>query len=313
MISNIETAPIAIDDTQAQQIFDSSGRAQVLGITGPPGSGKSTLVDQLIQYVRADNLSTAVLAVDPSSPLTGGAVLGDRVRMSRHATDPGVFIRSMGTRGANRALASATRDAVRILDAAGWDLIIVETVGVGQIELDVGALTDIVAVVAVPGLGDSIQMNKAGILEIGDTFVVNMADRPETTRFVRDLKHSLALGTPRELRPVVCTTIATTGEGIPELWSELRNQHRRIADSGFLEQRRNAHLKQELRDLVQERVSTRVNDWLEQSHQLNRLTNLTAQRTCTPRSAADQLSNELLPPQGSNPGTGSTTTSSIAT
>ena len=218
------------------------GGAHVIGVTGAPGSGKSTLVDALAREIRASGRTVAVLAVDPSSHLTGGAVLGDRVRMSSHAQDPGIYIRSMGTRGSTTGLARASRAAVRVLDAAGYDVVIVETVGVGQVELEVLTIADTVAVVLVPGLGDTMQMNKAGIMEIGDLFVVNMADRAETRAFVRELKQALALGHRHREMPPVCQTIALTGEGVDDLsrtldelaaqemntpgWSERRAQQR---------------------------------------------------------------------------------------
>lgn len=180
--------------SQVSSLPSGQGHAQVIGVTGPPGSGKSTLVNALGTAVRAAGQTMAVLAIDPSSHLTGGAVLGDRVRMSSHSSDDNVFIRSMGTRGSGTGLATAARDAVRVLDAAGYDVVVVETVGVGQVELDVLMVADTVAVVMVPGLGDSMQMNKAGIMEIGDLYVVNMADRPETDRFVKDLKTGAGAG-----------------------------------------------------------------------------------------------------------------------
>lgn len=226
-------------------------RARVIGITGPPGSGKSTLVDVLLSQVRAHGMTAAVLAIDPSSDRTGGAVLGDRVRMSRHSTDPGVYIRSMATRGSTRGLAGATRDAVRVVEAAGYDVVIVETVGIGQVELDIVGLADTVVVLTVPGLGDTMQMNKAGIMEVADVFVVNMADRPETARTVRELKQALAIGRQHDAMPPVCTTIAVQGEGVAELWESLDAHHRALADSGELAARRLAHARAEFREIAQ--------------------------------------------------------------
>jgi len=200
-----------------------SGRAYVVGVTGVPGGGKSTLVDQLIATVRAAGQRVAVLAVDPTSPFSGGAVLGDRVRMNRHAGDSGVFVRSMATRGHLGGLARTTGDAVLVLDAAGFDVVLIETVGVGQDEVEVAQTADATVVVLVPGTGDDVQAMKAGIMEIADVFVANKADREGIDRLVQSIEAALSLQPAAEgaWTPPVLKTEATTGAGVAQLWDTL--------------------------------------------------------------------------------------------
>jgi len=219
--------------------------ARVIGITGAPGAGKSTTVNALVVALRERAERVAVLAVDPSSPFSGGALLGDRVRMQGHATDPGVFIRSMASRGQLGGLAAATPMAIRALDAAGFDVILVETVGVGQAELEIASAADSTIVVVVPGMGDSIQAAKAGILEIADVLVVNKADRPDTAATVTDLRNMTALS-PAAWRPPVVPTVATTSGGIAELVAELDRHWSWLSASGDLERRRRARARDEV-------------------------------------------------------------------
>ena len=217
-ISLIENEDPAGQDL-VPDLFGHTGRAYLVGVTGPPGAGKSTLVDGLIRELRARGRTIGVLAVDPSSPFTGGAVLGDRVRMQSHTGDEGVFIRSMATRGHLGGLARATSDAVVVLDAAGRDVVLIETVGVGQDEVDIIRTADVSIVVLVPGTGDEVQALKAGIMEIADIFVVNKADREGADRLVAGVEATLALRSygSEEWRPPVVTTVATRGRGITEL------------------------------------------------------------------------------------------------
>jgi LAO/AO transport system kinase len=243
-----------------------TGRAHVVGLTGPPGVGKSTTTSVLVSALRARGRRVGVLAVDPSSPFSGGALLGDRVRMGEHATDEGVFIRSMATRGHLGGLAWATPQALRVLDAAGCDVVLVETVGVGQSEVEVVALADTTVVLLAPGMGDGVQAAKAGILEIADVFVVNKADRDGAAQTVRDLRHMMSLGSGRELgdagdwvRPVV-PTVAARGEGVDDLVAAL-DAHRAWSDArGERERRRHARAESEIQAITLERVRARIGD-----------------------------------------------------
>lgn len=294
LISQVERGEVT--DVASGMTLAGDGEAQVIGITGSPGSGKSTLVDVLASEIRADGRTVAILAIDPSSHLTGGAVLGDRVRMSSHSQDPGIFIRSMGTRGSTTGLARAARDAVKVLSAAGYDVVIVETVGVGQVELDVLTVADTVAVVLVPGLGDTMQMNKAGIMEIGDLFVVNMADRSETPRFVRDLKQALAVGARHNHTdmPPVCCTVALTGDGVDNLWAQLRAVQERDRASGQRLRRRQEQQSGELTRAIESRVVAMLRETMAGSAALADLRQSVLDGALTPRDAADQwLGTEL--------------------
>jgi len=237
-----------------------TGRAHVVGLTGAPGAGKSTLTSALVAAMRAEGKSVAVLAVDPSSPFTGGALLGDRLRMQEHATDAGVFIRSMATRGALGGLALGVPHALRILDAAGFDVILLETVGVGQAEVDVAHAADTTIVVVAPGMGDSVQENKAGILEIADLFVVNKADRPDAKQTERDLLQMLHLGIATAWTPPVVMTSAQDGTGIDTLWAEATRHHAWGRESGALAQRRQERAVHEITELALAQLRRRVGD-----------------------------------------------------
>ncbi len=234
------------------------GAVYTVGMTGAPGSGKSTLTSELITTIRRQSLEVAVLAIDPSSPFSGGAILGDRVRMQDHATDAGVFIRSMATRGHLGGLALAVPEAVRLLDALDREWVIIETVGVGQVEVEVAGEADTTVVVVNPGWGDSVQANKAGLMEIADIFLINKADRKGVEETRRDLEVMLELGELGEWRPPILTTVATKGEGIDGLWNAI-GEHRRYAESsGLLERRRTQRLRVELREIVARRLEDRA-------------------------------------------------------
>ncbi len=249
LISLVETGQPS-GTAAAAKIFPHTGNAYLVGITGAPGAGKSTLTDQLIASYRSVNAEVGVLAIDPSSPFTGGAILGDRVRMQDHATDDGVFIRSMATRGHLGGLALATPQAGRILDAAGFPWIIIETVGVGQVEVDVARATDTTVVVVNPGWGDQVQANKAGLLEVADIFVVNKSDRPGSDEAVRNLAVMLELSSDRDWIPPIIETVATKGTGVPKLHEAIDN-HREFLDStGLGEKKRTLRLAEELQAIV---------------------------------------------------------------
>ena len=266
-------------------IFGQTGNASTLGLTGPPGVGKSTIANALVARARADGVRAAVLAVDPSSPYTGGALLGDRVRMQEHATDPEVFIRSMATRGHLGGMALAAPEAVRILDAAGYRRIVVETVGVGQAEVDVAAATDTAVVVLAPGFGDAVQVAKAGILEIADVFVVNKADRDGAGQVVRDLEQMLHLSSGRAWDPPVVTATATVGEGLDGLWEAVEAHRSWLVGSGELDAKRRARLRREVESLATARFRQRATAALDDDGIIDDV----AARRIDPYRAADAL------------------------
>jgi len=235
-----------------------SGRAGLVGITGAPGAGKSTLTDRLVSEVRAAGMTVGVLAVDPTSPFTGGAILGDRVRMQEHATDPGVYIRSMASRGHLGGLALTTPQAARVLDALDFPWILIETVGVGQVEVEIAGHADTTVVVLNPGWGDGVQAAKAGLLEIADVFAINKADRAGVRETVRDVEGMLDLAGDRPWRPPVVETVATEGTGIESLWSAVQQHREHLVRSGELEQRRQTRTAGEVRALVLESLGARI-------------------------------------------------------
>jgi len=285
-----------------REIFSRTGRAYLVGVTGPPGAGKSTLVDRIVTELRAQRpqspqrpLKVGVIAVDPTSPFTGGAVLGDRLRMGTHANDAGVFIRSMATRGQLGGLARATGDAALVLDAAGKDIVIIETVGVGQDEVDIIRSADVSIVTLVPGTGDEVQALKAGIMEIADIFVVNKADREGAERLVSAVEANLSLQAFADgsWRPPVMKTVATNGAGIPELVDAI--DRFRAHSQSTQASRRHARHEHRLRELVSHRFMDHLERDVLAAGELNALVDRIAARDIDPYRAADELLARAMP------------------
>ena len=273
-----------------QSLYPRTGAGYSIGITGAPGAGKSTLTERLIARARKDDHKVGVLAVDPSSPFSGGALLGDRVRMQSHATDPDVFIRSMATRGHLGGISLATPEAMRVLEAAGKDILIIETVGVGQSEVEITDACDTTLVVLNPGWGDAVQAAKAGLMEIADVFVINKADRPGTRDAVRELKQMLAMS-DQEWKPEIVETVATKGEGIDILWGAIERHRAYQEDNGLLEARRRRRIQREIKDIVAARLRGRIDS--EAGSLLDSLSDEVVGRRLDPYSAADRLIDSL--------------------
>jgi LAO/AO transport system kinase len=267
-----------------------AGGARVIGLTGAPGVGKSTITGALVKAYRDVELRVGVLAVDPTSPFTGGALLGDRVRMQDHATDDGVFIRSMATRGHLGGLSRAVPQALRILDAAGFDVIMIETVGVGQAEVEIASLADSTLVIVAPGMGDSVQAAKAGILEIADIFVVNKGDRPGAQEAIRDLRTTVAMASYADgaWKPPIVATTAATGEGIDDLVNRLNAHAAWLDESGELERRRVARARDEISALAVAELRQRLGA-LPGESRLEKLAAEVASGQIDPYTAADEL------------------------
>jgi LAO/AO transport system kinase len=292
-ISEVERDSGAVPDI-LRTLFPQTGRARILGITGPPGGGKSTLVQRLAQAYRRRGSRVGIVAVDPSSPFTGGAILGDRIRMAEIYTDPGVFIRSMATRGTLGGLARATSDAVDVLDAAGFDVILVETVGVGQDEVDIVRAADTTAVVLVPGQGDDIQAIKAGILEIADVFILNKAERDGADRAVAELAMMLDLSAEKGWRPPIVKTTAPSGAGVAEAVEALEAHGAYLKESGEGAQRRALRARSRLLALLAERFRRTVEEEAPQPDGLEEAIEAVLARREDPYSAAARLFARLV-------------------
>ncbi len=277
-----------------RRVYGRAGRAYTIGITGPPGAGKSTLTDRLIGLVRRSGREVAVLAVDPSSPFSGGALLGDRVRMMDHALDPGVFVRSMATRGHLGGLSLAVPEVVRVLDAAGFPIVFVETVGVGQSEVEIAGSADTTVVVLTPGAGDSVQANKAGLLEVADLFVINKADHPGAGELERDLQASMDLTSwPDGWRPTIVRTVAVEGEGAPAVLEAVEAHRACLETGGRLDERRSARATTELERVVRERLQQRARQAFGDDR-FRRLLDDVAGRRTDPWTAADEMLRSML-------------------
>ncbi|MFX0591944.1 methylmalonyl Co-A mutase-associated GTPase MeaB [Melissospora conviva] len=276
-----------------------TGKAQVVGLTGSPGVGKSTTTNELVRALRARGHRVGVLAIDPSSPFTGGAILGDRVRMQDHATDPGVYIRSMSSRGHLGGLSAATPQAVRVLEGAGCDVVLVETVGVGQAEVEVASLADTTLVLLAPGMGDAIQAVKAGILEIADVFVVNKADRDGADATIRDIKGMIALGGREagQWRPEVVRAVAARGEGIDDVAAAIDKHRDWLTDTGELRRRREARAAAEVEAIALGVLRGRIGS-LRDGTELTVLAEQVAAGSLDPYAAADELLRHLDRPAG---------------
>jgi len=287
-ISLVENGdPLAYD--LVRDIYPDTGRTYAVGITGPPGVGKSTLISGLIGHIRAQERTIGVISVDPSSPFTHGALLGDRIRLSDHFLDPGVFIRSMGTRGHLGGLAETTLQALLVLDAAGKDLVFLETVGAGQSEVEVIGIADTVVLVLMPGSGDSVQALKAGIMEIPDVIAINKMDHPAAKTMLKEVRSILSLDPDRAWKPPIVLTEATRGENIPELWEKVEEHRAHLESGGLLEERRRKNLAGEVFAVASGRAKAHLQQAVADDPELRRLLDEVQSRELDPLTAVKEI------------------------
>jgi LAO/AO transport system kinase len=287
-ISLVENGdPLAYD--LVRDIYPDTGRTYAVGITGPPGVGKSSLISGLIGHIRAQERTIGVISVDPSSPFTHGALLGDRIRLSDHFLDPGVFIRSMGTRGHLGGLAETTLQALLVLDAAGKDLVFLETVGAGQSEVEVIGIADTVVLVLMPGSGDSVQALKAGIMEIPDVIAINKMDHPAAKTMLKEVRSILSLDRDRAWKPQIVLTEATRGENIPELWEKVEEHRAHLESGGLLEERRRKNLAGEVFALASGRAKAHLQRAVADDPELRRLLDEVQRRELDPLTAVKEI------------------------
>jgi LAO/AO transport system kinase len=275
-------------------LYPETGSAYVVGITGPPGVGKSSLIAALIRLLREDGKTVGVISVDPSSPFSKGALLGDRIRLADHFLDPGVFIRSMGTRGHLGGLAEATLQAMLVLDAAGKDYVFVETVGTGQSEVEVIGVADTVLLVLMPGSGDSIQALKAGIMEIPDVIAINKSDHPAAKTMLNEVRSILALDHDRDWKPPILLTEAVRGEGVPELWAKVEEHRAHLDEDGQLAERRRKNLAREVFAVASARAKTHLEQAVEGDAELQRVLDEVQRRELDPLSAVREIMEKVF-------------------
>jgi LAO/AO transport system kinase len=271
------------------EVYPRTGKARIVGFTGPPGVGKSTMIGALVKELRSRDRRVAVLSIDPSSPFTRGALLGDRIRLSEHFLDEGVFIRSMASRGALGGLAEATLQAALVMDAAGFDDVLLETVGVGQAEIDVVDHADTVVLALMPGSGDSIQALKAGVMEIPDVIAVNKAEHPLTDTMVREVRTALSLGPSGDWKVPIIKTVASEGRGIPELLDAIEAHRTHVEETGTLEERRARNLRSEVLGLAAARIRRELELRIAEDESVARLLESVVRRETDPASAAAEL------------------------
>lgn len=277
-----------------KEIYHHTGRAQVIGITGAPGAGKSTLSDALIKQFRKQGKTVGIVAIDPTSPFSGGAILGDRIRMNDLTLDKGVYIRSMGTRGSLGGLSRKTADAVKLMDAFGLDVILIETVGVGQSEVDIVKNADTTLVVLVPGLGDDIQAIKAGILEIGDVFCINKCDRDGADRLNVEIEMMLDLGEAQNWRPPIERTIASKDQGVAEVVAALGEHRKYLEESGLLEERRRERARSEMLEMIHDRISRHIEENISSTGEFSDCVEQVFERKTDPFTVVDSIVGKIF-------------------